>query len=405
MKATNVIFVCSNGTHVRTFVPVRAELLTRGVISTLLSLDNYYQQGAEEAALAVGVEINALARDTLARGASGSGSFYGRNPIAVWADVIKARRYVDAALAEWRPSDVVVGNDFGLIEKLVINEAKKRGIRVVLIQDGRLGENSRASRTSWGARIEVRLKRFVSRCLRALGLPYLAVSEYGEGGADLVCATGVSGANILRRRVAPSARLVITGQPRYDRLMNATTDVRSENGFRVVAFTTPFGAVGLDVGAQKRQEEMLGWASEELIVLGGPLEVKPHPRETAEQYLYLKSTTVSPPAEDPVHGLTAADVAIIGMSTVVEEAALVGCVVIVPGERIHGEEFAARLPPVGPYPRFNSREELRHLLTMLQHPQQRDELLREQRAYVLNDVKCTDGGAAAAIAELMVARG
>lgn len=380
-----VLFLCSNGTHLLTFTPVAAALGRRGVESRFLSLDAYYGQDAEATAARAGVTMLQLARRG---GALAPGSFYSRSAVAAWRDVVVARRPVRATLRRVpAPATVVLGNDFGLMEKLVLWHAKSLGMRTVLVQDGRLTTQSRRRPGGPIEQAMLRSRRLASRVLRAAGLPYLAASEYGEGGAEIICAAGEAGRKILSAR-SRGSRVVVTGQPRYDRLLHPMpAPARASGRLEVAAFPTPFAAAGLDDESQVRQQEMLAWLAEEVARCGGRTVVKPHPLESGSTYARVPLAEVVPAQTDPARLLAGCDVAVIGVSSLLEEAGLLTRPVIVPGARVHGRGFESLLPAATTYPRFESRADVARLLAQLSSAGERDALARRQSERVHADVR------------------
>lgn len=392
-----VLFVCSNDTHVRTFAPVMGELAALGVESRLLSLDAYYCQGASAAA----AELR-LAAFPLGTGRPlAAGEFYRRSPITVWRDVLAARPWIASALDQIEPTHVVVGNDFGLIEKLFIAVADRRGLLTILVQDGRLASISRPESRRVASRARRWAKAVASSLFRKVGLGYLAASDYGEGGARLICVTGEAGREVVSPRLRRPAKVIVTGQPRYDRLRALD---RSDEGDRVhvVVFTTPFGAVGLDYGAQQRQEAMLKWVANVIADMGGELTVKPHPREPASIYDSI-AAVISEPTADPAALLARSHFAVLGLSTLIEEAGLLGCPVVVPGVSVHGYAFRRVLPDADIYPRFETEAAFRRLAHQMMGRETRQRWLRVQSDRVHKEVLFSpDQPAAARVAEAIL---
>ncbi|HEY3523247.1 MAG TPA: hypothetical protein VGK63_06060 [Candidatus Limnocylindrales bacterium] len=365
----DVLMLCSNATHVTMFAPVLAALESRGLTAELLSLDAYYGQGAVERALELGLPVRTLRR----RGGSLTGGFYDRKTIYVWRDVIAARRPVIEALAD-PPTTVVAGNDFGLVEKLVLAQARSQSVGTVLVQDGRLSP-AREGPASAGSWARWTVKRGISAALEQIGLGGLASSRYGEWGADVVCAAGHAGASLLRSRArSRTSRVVVTGQPRYDALLPLMPQRHAWDAAKrsiVSMFTTPFAADRLGTTEQENQEALAAELATAVRAAGHRFVVKPHPRESRARYAQLLGPgDVSGASANELLALST--VAIVGISSVVEEAGLLGVPVVVPGVVVHGQRFDRRLPDPRTYPRFESAEEVARLL----EPSARSELRR-----------------------------
>lgn len=375
VRAMNVLFVCSNDTHVKTFEPVARVLSGTGATVTLLSLDPLYRQAATPAALSAGLRSY---EPTVASARSPHQRFYGRPVPAVWRDVLRARHPIRELLAELSPNVVVVGNDFGLVEKLVMHTSRSEGVRkLVLIQDGRLTPQ-RAPRPGLKGSVRSLARTVGSALLRLSPWGYLAASEYGQGGADVICAVGRASAELLRNRSQGRSRVLITGQPRYDRLAALMRFSVSGELRKVAVFTSPFEVAGLGTVLQRRQDEMIRSLRTGLEVEGISLLIKPHPREDADIYIRQfgrRSVTT----KDPAGVLSDADLAIIGMSTLVEEAAIIGCPVVVPGMFLYGPSAAHLLPDRTVFERVDNESSLLGRVLYYRDPLRRQEALERQR--------------------------
>jgi hypothetical protein len=386
-----VLLVASNDTHVALYAPVVERLLAAGARYLVISLDPAYDQGATAAARARRLRAREL--DVLRYGKR---PFYLRPFWMIWRDVLRARAPLRSLLGDEGATTVVLANDRGLIEKLILHEARRRGIRTLLVQDGRLAPRPRPSTRLRTVRHH--LKMVASAGLRSAGLPFLAASEYGSGGADVLCASGPAGARILESRRRPNSSVRVCGQPRYDEL----PEPMEMPLWDVMIFTTPFEAAGLGVEFQRRQEALVGgllrWSELRAIRIA----VKPHPREDAERYV-AQVGREAVIAEEPRTALADVRLAIAGMSTVVEEAGLIGCPVLVFGSMVHGRHFESSLPPSDVYPRGDQAAELTELIERYLAPDDRVRLLHRQMEYVRREVyHDPDHPAAEAIARLVL---
>lgn len=377
MTGRRVTLVASNDTHVRMFAPVVRVLEAGGSITTILSLDAYYGQRVAAEASAQDLEVQILERP---RGEVAEGGFYHRPTVAVWADVIAARRIMRRAMQASRPDTVVVANDRGLLEKLALLEARRVGARTVLVQDGRMAPRPKPS--TLRSRVRLRIKAGVSAVLRAVGLPFLAASEYGASGVDLICASGRASARLLGDRARGRSRVVVTGQPRYDAIAGPRPH---EPRVDAAMITTPFERAGLGRAYQDRQMAVAFALSQWAQRHGRRFVIRPHPREDPAPYReafgeqFLASTASG-------ELLAASNVAVIGMSTMIEEAAMLGCPVVVPGAMVHGRQFDALLPPEDVYPRCDSMDQLISWLERTRDPSERAHLLDGQVAHVDEEV-------------------
>lgn len=385
-----VAFVASNDTHVDLFRPVIAELEGHGTQTILGCLDSLYGQGA--AARAANLELQA---EQVAGGVTVTSSFYRRSVHAIWRDVLRCRRPAREWLAARAPEVVVVGNDRGLIEKLIIHAAHAQGCRVVLVQDGVLAPVPPRP-AGLHPRMFALTKRAGSVLLRAIGLPYLSASRYGQGGADVLCASGPHGAETFRLLGVPARRIVVTGQPRFD-AYRAVAGATEEERQLVVAFTTPFEDAGIGEDLQGRQIAMVAAIAQELRARGVQFRVKPHPREAADAYATATGDASVVVGGSAVGILRLCAIAIVGMSTVVDEAGLLGVPIVVPGQVIHAGRLDRQLPPADQYPRFETAREGADLIcSLLEDDGARQRLLRRQQDVVSLRIFVDDARTAAA---------
>lgn len=394
-----VLFLCSNATHVAMFAPVAAELRRRGVEAHFLGLDEYYGGGAGEAARTQNLAIQYLRRRN---GALRPNKFYGRSVLAIWRDVLSARGPVMQQLRHIGADVVVVGNDFGLIEKLVLSGARSLGLRRVLLQDGRLSA-ARPGEATLNGRLLRLAKSIISPILATLGLSYLAASNYGEGDLSIICATATRSASLLELRARHGVRVAVTGQPRYDGLAQALAtpaEVRLA-GRRVVMFTTPFEADRLGSRPQRAQETLAGEVAGIATELGGSFRLKTHPREDATRYAAFLCADAVVSTGRPADLLANAWVAVVGISTVIEEAARLRVPVIVPGQVVHGVRFQEQLPDAETYPRFETADDLRSILAQLSSADAWRAVIARQRQSVVGDA--VGGRASHAVADAILA--
>jgi hypothetical protein len=386
--ARRAVLVCSSDIQVEMFAPVGRELTRRGWQTCAVSLDQYYSQRASEVARGLGVGYVELERPK----GSLTRPFYGRSFLRIWSDVLGARGGVSRLIESRQPDAVLFGNDYGLLEKLILHTARKHGRRTVLVQDGVLGRTSRPPASGWQSRAVRVARQLASPVIRALGLPYLAASNYGSSPVDLICASGPLGVEYFEALGVPRERLAVTGQPRYDSLLKRRPSMaHNQDDRQIVFFTTPFAIQNLGQDSERRQSALIEALAGALGERGLRLTLKPHPRDPAIGQ--LEHTDVSrEPAADV---LEQAEVAIMGISTVLEEAVILGVPVLVPGEVVHGGRFAQFLPPEDAFPRFETAAEALALIDGMRRPGSRQAVLNSQIQYVQASV-ALDGHASAA---------
>jgi len=130
--------------------------------------------------------------------------------------------------------------------------------------------------------------------------------------------------------------------------------------------------------------------------------LKPHPRENAERYrAFLGDSAVT--TQDPAIVISSSGVALIGISTLVEEAAILRTPVLVPGQVIHDRSFEPALPNRDAYPRVESGRDVVDWLERLARPGLLKELLDRQVAIVSDAVSFNPTQPAAArVAEVIM---
>lgn len=347
---THIVFLASNDLHAGLFAPVAAECRARGWRTTAVPLDPWYGQDAGPA-----LDAHGLASEPVpGRAPRPSADFYARPSPLVIREAMRARGPLAEHLARLRPDVLVVGNDRGLLEKVALDAARTLGARTVLLQDGVLAARP-APETTVRRRLWRGARRAVSVVLGRLGLAAYAATDYGLGGCDLVAVTGPAGEAAMLARGVPPERLAVVGQPRYDALRPTPPEDRAG----IVWFTTPFAAQNLGSDRQAQQIGSVIDAARAAATAGVPFAVRPHPREDPSTY----ADAIDAGARLLVEGsaadaLATAEVAVLGISTVSEEAGIVAVPVLVPGGPLADRGLEELLPQPPAYPRFATSAEL-----------------------------------------------
>ena len=387
------LFLCSSDIHVRMFSPVIRELTARGRTGTFISLDRQYRQGATRMATSLGLDIVEVG-DPI----GSNQPFYHRSAFAIWRDILALRKPVSHYLDGQTADTLVVGNDRGLVERAWLRAARSRGMRTALVQDGRLGEGP--VDVTWGRHLSGIARRLASAGMRASGLGDLAASQYGASGVDIICATGQESAKLLRRRAPIRSNIVITGQPRYDELERASGGTSNQEFCSF--FTTPYEHAGLGQQAQDQQEHLIVRLREAFAERSVPFVVKPHPREDITRYAALLGESNFLWTGSSADLLRRSICAVITFSTVVEEAALVGCPVLVPADSMFGTSPIPTLPQVAEYPRVATPREMASAVGRLaRDPNVRARLVEQQRAFMRRFLEFGDGRSAHRVAEAL----
>lgn len=202
-----------------------------------------------------------------------------------------------------KPSLVVLGNDRGFLERMLIKRARMAGARTVLVQDGVLTGNSlqtphpsplsRTKHMIW--------KIFASVSPERWGpAPFLKSPTpcYGIGDLDALAVSDHHTANLLLQRGIRKERIFVTGQPRFDRLWRIREEAalhqralaeKYQGRVPVVLATQPMAEWGeVDHDDYRRYLYSILEAScvyrDRMILL-----IRPHPSEDPASYTRLAS--------------------------------------------------------------------------------------------------------------------
>jgi hypothetical protein len=121
--------------------------------------------------------------------------------------VLDIRFHLHAMLRKDKPALVVVGNDIGLVERILIRTAKKFRIPTLLVQDGILRRKNRLPDP-----LETHLKEVF---FRIMGISPNRI--YGLGGTTSMAVMGQFTYDLLKDQGRDMQDVFITGQPRFDK--------------------------------------------------------------------------------------------------------------------------------------------------------------------------------------------
>ena len=338
-------FVCSTSTQVEMFAPVMDAIASlEGSDFLWISLDQYYRWDAERALQDLGTKYVSLGK-----GVAGRRFLDMPLPAMYWHLLTDVRGEICSLLARQELDVLLFGNDRGLIEKLFVRLARAHDVKTLLVQDGILWSNEvrtfdfrRRFDNTASALLRDFAKEILSRVLRTLGLFYLAPSYLGQGGCDLIAVMGESSKRLLIARGVEPERIIITGQPRYDRFLRLA-DVSSELKDRlhlptgrltVSMFTSAYLSILRSDSAQRQQEELVNnliryieqrhWQRIYLLL-------RPHPRESAGNYQVASESPCVRIVKEvgSLEIIAASDLVISVPSTIIVETCLFGKPLIV----------------------------------------------------------------------------
>lgn len=280
----SALFVCSNQTHVRMFSPVARVLEEQSpgrIIVRWLSLDPYYRHGVEEALREHGWQEHI----SIPRPPGDTGLPWQGGPLTRMRILLQGRQAVRRVLRGTRPSLIVLGNDIGLLERLLIREGQILRIPSLLVQEGVLALHE-VPFASFSL-----LRRAIHKSMVAMGLRLPDPRPCGLNGADYVAAMGEAMAEWLVAHGLSRQQVSVTGQPRYDYLYalkkgTATPSLLSmplPDAHKIIVFASqPYVRYGMCSVAEARQiwHTVINGVKE--LGEGHHLIAKLHPAEDVE---------------------------------------------------------------------------------------------------------------------------
>lgn len=394
-----ILFVPSNGTHVKMFQPIYER--TGGKI---LSLDRYYGYGAEGECQKLGLAYDVLPGPPEGKTVSDL-SAYSR-----FACYRRAVKLVNRRIEGESPDIVIFGNDMKPLERMFIRRCRDLGIPTLLIQDGIIRN---CNPGFWGVLWPGQTigKLIVKSFLAIIGIPYYLEPELGTGGCDAVAVMGERSRDILLDKKVPAGRIHVTGQPRYD---NYVESVRSSGGpkpeglpagKKVVMFAsqpflqynemTPKNYIDL----QKTIVNELAGMDEIYFV------VKLHPRENPDYYKEVISSCHAQPdrilyTEDLRSWLSVTDILVTVNSTVAIEAIIFGVTVIL--ANFSASPYFLDYDSYGAVRSAPFFEDVKNDIRLfLEYPEEEDALMANSEKLIRAELGPRDGMAADRIVNLI----
>lgn len=332
-----ILFCVSNSTHVKMWKPVISAMRKKvdQVSIEILSLDTYYSQSP----LSLIKNANADRFHILDRKWS-STTFWAVTGFKKLLMLIEGMLRIYLILRKTYPKTVVLGNDIGIFEVMIIKVASRMQIPTVLVQDGILNGNLRRDRNE-----QVSDKRkAVMSLLKMSGLYRNHI--YGHGNTTAMAVMGQYTYDLLQNEGKDMKEVFITGQPRFDEYANiiqsgagkaGSNEARRkygipEDAFVVSFFTQPFISYGLMKPEHWDYiiETVFASVGEAIMNTDCRLVVKLHPAEHLIDFIDRYSKYIDPLGNrvvlDEKIGLNdaifMADLVIVNSSTVSLEAIL-----------------------------------------------------------------------------------
>jgi hypothetical protein len=290
----SVLFILNGINHARTFKPVIAELASRSGVNVKVifffdrksfpdmngdyPLIDWLQEGLDKNYIPLREKYNNL-------------PYYKR--LGIIRSIRKqAKKLMSLASG---PVTLVVGSDFGYIEKIYMGEVHRSSGRVVLYQDGFLTRFSPhfdlMGDYSISNLAKVTLRNFLSQVTRWLGHNYLVVSKYGKGGADTVVVWGEHFRRVLLDRGIVPARIRTTGRLGIHTIIPWIElrhhILQAEDGIVVTYFTTKYIKDKENISQMQDIQELIQLVR--AILPAASIILKIHPTlETVAEYAHFK---------------------------------------------------------------------------------------------------------------------
>ena len=303
---SDILMIVGTRTHAAIMARVISCLSASGSHSCqVVSLDRYYpEHNTGEWLHSRGIPFRFLGPNSTE--APRAGFRFGNNWHRLGL-ILEAHRHIRHLLKTPRPGVMVLASDVSPVEKMLIHACQQGGIPQLLVQDGML---SRQEHTDYGPppRCAREWFRYGWRYSVRQAFHRLALlprpTNYGLSGCTRLAVMGSASKDILVERGVPSQSIIITGQPRYDGALEATSpnfepEVLSELGIspgkRLILYAS-FLLGRSRYGTPRDDEATLSALGELGRYLAEPFQVviKAHPLDKMEDYqAHLKHLGIS----------------------------------------------------------------------------------------------------------------
>ena len=212
IEKKQIIFVASNINQVRIWSDITKELKEKNsdIRVSLCSLGLYYGQIQEVDLRALkNMDICVLPRIFF------KDFYWDTNIIKKLIMYFEALLHVSSFLGKTSPSLIVLGNDTGFLEKILIATSRRKKILTLLVQDGILRRNLKNKKTL--------LSKFVAEL--QMRISYFPGGVYGMGKTDKKAVMGPYTRKLFEEQGTEPAEIVETGHPCFDRLLEIKTSL------------------------------------------------------------------------------------------------------------------------------------------------------------------------------------
>lgn len=184
-------------------------------------------------------------------------------------DFFKIKRAITRVLQEIRPFLIIFAIDNDPIAQIMIQQAKKSGIKTLLIQEALIRPDEYVVRSK-------RLVDYFYGFLNRIGV-FLRYSQYGSSNCDKILVSGMRARDILVKRGVPENTIEVIGMPKYDRFIREADSYRQNDNSRIYLF-----AASTTVVKDEKNVRFLRSLIEAARKLGIYIIIKLHPRSSEQ---------------------------------------------------------------------------------------------------------------------------
>ena len=369
-ETKRILMLCSVAHQFPILAPVAEKIQVLGWKTHFLSLDAYYEFATSEAYLRGAASWSRLPNDT------NLGTWFRVGQRGKEKLLSEARRQAERFVAHYVPDVVLVCNDIGFVEQMVLRAAESCQCRTVWMQHGlfltdRLPPNARVV---------------------PLG--------HGDGGCDLNCLWGEDFASRLEAR-GVCGKIAVTGNPRYDSLKRMRRDPVKKDNLSILVAGQAFSRYG---HCSAKRELAIYQSIFDILTESGETELrfKLHPQQEPGNFRnfrtrYRKRVTLIG-AGDSLDLLEGTDLLITVYSTFAIEAILAGVPTLLLSYLFPEYE----LPELQEYPyRCHSVDEFRRYISHREFPNNLNLEEVERKRYEKRSVRALDGQSASLVSKAL----
>lgn len=197
--------------------------------------------------------------------------------IAKSINCLKIKKLIKMILFNLSPSIIVLGIDSDPIAQLFISEARKLGIKTLLIQESLMRPHQYTMRKK-------HLSDLFNCVLRQFGI-YISYIKYGTGMCDIILASGILAKKIFIQRGVPEDRIFTVGHPKYDDIIQKLKNYKAPSNKKTFYLFAASTAIIQD----EKNIIFLKELFRAINIIGGHLTIKLHPRSSIKPRTIYKT--------------------------------------------------------------------------------------------------------------------